>query len=142
MERYVYLKSSDSKMTFFPENTAYHFRVKLNQRLLFDGFWVVSLTELNFGKVDLSNITNPNVDVLCNVCDSSLAGETQLALLRHIDLRQGPACMFGTEFNIHVKLKETDNIELYLKSENASTLSFLTEETYATLSLRDYPFVE
>ena len=87
MEKYVFLKSSDSVRTSFPENTSYHFRVKLNQRLVFDGFWVVSLMELNFGKVELTEDTHPYVDVLCNLCDTSLVGETQLGLLRRSNVR-------------------------------------------------------
>ena len=98
MEKYIFLKSSDSKTTSFPGNTAYHFRVKLNQRLIFDGFWVVSLTELNFGNLELSKVRDPYIDIMCNLCDSSLVGETQLNLLRRIDLRQGPTYTFGTVF--------------------------------------------
>ena len=142
MEKYIFLQSSDSKTTSFPGNTRYHFRVKLTQRLTFDGFWVVSLMELNFGKLDMSKVKDPYVDVLCNLCDSSLVGETQLSLLRRIDLRQGPTYSFGTEMCMRVKLKETDNIELYLRSDNPDPASFLSEETHATLHLRRYPFVD
>lgn len=142
MERYIFLKSSDSKQSYFNENTPYHFRVKLNQRLNFDGFWVVSLTEINFGKLDITHMNDPYVDVLCNLCDSSLAGEQQLPLLRRLDLRQGPYYSFAHEYNIPIKVKESPHIEVRIKASNGMSPSFLKEVTYVTLHLRRYPFID
>ncbi len=142
METYVFLKCSDSKKDYFKGNTPYHFRVKLNQRLVFDGFWVVSLTELNFGKVDLTHMNDPYIDVLCNLCDSSLVGHTQLPLLRRIDLREGPNFTFANEYNIHVMVKESPDIEISIKASDGTPQSFLKEETHLTLHFRRYPFTD
>ncbi len=137
----MFLKSLDSKKEYFKENTPYRFRVKLNQRLVFDGFWVVSLTELNFGKLtDVDKIQDPYVNILCNLCDSSLVGDAQLPLLRRIDLRLGPNFTFANEYNIHVVLKESPVIEIVIKPSDEVALSFLSEETSATLHLQRYPF--
>lgn len=142
MEKYIFLKSSDSKQSYFPDNTPYKFRVKLNQRLNLDGFWVVSLTELHFGKVDITDLNDTYVDVLCNICDSSLVGEHQMPILRRIDLRQAPSYTFANEYIIPIKVKETPHIELHIKARNGTHSSFLKEETHATLHLRRYPFIE
>ncbi len=142
MEKYIFLKSSDSKKSYFTDNTPYHFRVKLNQRLIFDGFWVVSLVELKLGKLDLTSLNDPYADVLCNLCDSSLSGESQIPLLRRIDLREGPNYAFGNEFNMHVIVNESPNIEICIKANNGPHNSFLKEETHVTLHLRHYPFID
>lgn len=137
----MFLKSSDSKATYYKDNTPYHFRVKLNQRLAFDGFWVVSLTELKLDKVDLNHVNDHYVDVFCNICHSSLVGDKQIPLLRRIDLREGPQYTFANEYNMRVMVKETPDIELCIRASDGTPLSFLEKETHATLHFRQYPFL-
>ena len=141
MEKYIFLRSNDSKVNYFKDNNSYHFRVKLNQRLIFHGYWVVSLTEINFGKlIGVDNIKDPYVDILCNLCDTSLVGDVQLPLLRHIDLRLGPNYTFANEYNIHVVVKESPDIEIVIKVSDEVSQTFLSEDTTVTLHLQRYPF--
>ena len=141
MDKYIVFGNSDSK-TMYPDNTSYKFRVKLAQRLTFEGLWFVSLLELHFGKIILTNLIEHTVDIMCNLCDTSLVGEGLLPLLRRIDLRDGPNYHFNTLWHIPVVVTDTSFIDIYIKPSANTSLSFLKEDTKVTLLLRRYPFIE
>lgn len=140
MDKYFVFNSSDSK-EYFP-NTPYRFRVKLSHRLQLDGLWMLALAELRFGKLDLSNINNFNIDVMCNLCNSSYVGDDFIPLLRRVDLRDGPNYQFNQLFFVPVIVKDVSTVEIYIKCTQGTPQSFLKEDVNLTLLLRHYPFIE
>lgn len=83
MERYVYIKDNESNL-YFIDNKPYHFKVRLQLPLNFDGYWKVALCEINFSRD--TKIRKTHVDdtvfIYSNICKESIVNGGEYSLLR------------------------------------------------------------
>lgn len=132
--------SSDDGKSFFPNNTSYNFRIKLNRTLQFDGYWVVALTEIKISEVDQKD---EELFVCSDICQDSFVGTSEQSLLRKIFFEEvnGKNVIYDNPYYVPVKLGDVQQIHIYIKDKNGDDASFLKRKVSATLHFKKFPFI-
>ena len=144
MDKYLTLRSTDCK-TYFPENKSNDFKVHLNNPLhLKEGQWLVGLSEitiLNWSSKKTADIFD--VYIYSSLCENSPVSDSELPLLRHIVLqgnKKERRFVFPTCHYIPVKVRDIQDIHLYIKDRKGEPASFITGPVIVTLHLKPLPF--
>ena len=144
MDKYILLRSTDSKEKYYPENQPFDFFVNLNKPLHLDeGHWLVGLTEITVLNWTSKRTDCIDVYICSSVCDASYVGDSELPVLRQISLQGDkkirtfvfPQCHY-----IPVKGKDIQTIRMYIKDRNNESASFITGPVIVTLHLKPLPF--
>ena len=142
------LRSSDDATLF--DNKPYDFNVQLDKQTPIEGNWVVALTEI---KVNYTGTTKQVKDlyVYTNVCTGSIVGKSKKPLIRrvHIDTNNtsktsktlSSNVVFDTPYYVPVRMKDLDQIRIYIKDEKDADCSFIDGETCATLHSKRFLFM-
>ena len=145
MDKYLILRSTDCEKTYFPENKPYDFKVNLNNPLHLKGEqWLVGLSEitlLNWSTGKKSNCVD--VYICSSLCDTSYVGDSELPVLRQICLhgnKRERKFVFPQCHYVPVKVKDIQNIDIYIKDRNSELASFITGPVIVTLHLKPLPF--
>lgn len=146
MNMRMVLRSSDDATLF--DNTPHDFNVQLDKQTIIEGNWVVALTEI---KVIYTGTIKQVKDlyVYTDVCTGSIVGKSERPLLRrvHIDTNNtsktsktlSANIVFDTPYYVPVRVKELDQIRIYIKDEKDADCSFL-DDTCVTLHFKRFLF--
>ena len=146
MSMRMFLRSSDDATLF--DNKPYDFNVQLDKQTPIEGNWVVALTEI---KVNYTGTTKQVKDlyVYTNVCTGSIVGKSEKPLIRrvHIDTNNtsktsntlSSNVVFDTPYYVPVRVKDLDQIRIYIKDEKKTrTVHSLTEKPARRYISRDF----
>ena len=122
---------------FFPNNTSHNFVVKLNRALLFDGYWVVALTEIGTSE----RAQKDEFVVYSDICQDSFVGSSEQPLLRRIFYEDvnDKNIIYVNPYYVPVNLKDIQQIYIYIKDENGNEASFLKKKVTVALHLKKIP---
>lgn len=132
--------SSDDGKSFYPNNTSYDFRIKLNRTLQFDGYWVVALTEIRISEKAQKDV---ELFVCSDLCQDSFVGSSEQPLLRRVfyeDVKNSNI-IYTQPYYVPVKLTDVQQIRIYIKDENGNDASFLKKKVTVTLHFKKFPFL-
>ena len=153
MEKYVFLKSSDS-VRYFPDNKPYNFRVHLENNIDLRGYWKIGISEFftlaspkkivmdKTTSKPISTFQNKPIFVYSNICDFSNVGGEEQPLLRVIqaDPSYGWNDKFYPVYYIPLRTHNLSDIHFYLKDDRNSLATFIDSDVWMTLHLIRYPF--
>ena len=133
------LSSEDGK-SFFPSNTPHDFRIKLNRALQFDGYWEVALTEI---RIFMEDPTDTALFVCSDICQDSFVGTSEQSLLRRVFFEDvnGKNVIYVHPYYVPLKLRDVQQIRIYIKDENGADASFLKKKVSVTLHFKKFPFL-
>lgn len=129
------LRSSDDKELF--DNKPYNFNVQLDKQITLEGHWVVALTEI---ELNYAKKLQEEVYVFSDVCTGSFVGKTERPLLRRVQV-QKKNLIFESPYYVPVRVKELNQIGVYIRDRKDEDCSFLNKDTCITLHFKRYPFV-
>lgn len=149
MSIYVVVRSGDSA-EHFPDNSPRRFRVMLNNPIRMNPQeWCVGLCELYCEQIALSDRSRTaggggEIYVNCNVCQSSLVGQSEDRLLRRTALHPKKAYLdvtFNPVFYLPVTVSECREILIEFKDITGRLATFITGPVSATLHFKRRPFI-
>ena len=96
------LRSSKSKGVF-PQNQLWNFKLELTKwlQLHVSRDWIIELTE--FYATNVPRNANKELYVYCNVCETSLVGEVERSLLRHVFLENNKNQIFLRPYEVPLR---------------------------------------
>ena len=148
MSMRMVLRSSDDATLF--DNKPYDFNVQLDKQTRIEGNWVVALTEINVNYTGTAKQIK-DIYVYTDVCTGSIVGKSERPLLRrvHIDTNNtsktsktlSANIVFETPYYVPVRVKELDQIRIYIKDEKDTDCSFIDGDTCVTLHFKKFLFI-
>lgn len=134
--------SSDDGKDLFLENKPHDFRVKLNQTIQLDGYWVVAVTEFTTTERNDSD-QKPELFIFSDICQDSFIGNNEQPLLRRIyfDRKKQNNIVYHNPYYIPVRFSEIQHLHFYIKDDKGQDASFLKQKVTITLHLEKFPFV-
>ena len=128
---YLYVSDKDSQATFV--NTPQDFLVKLPGGLNLSG--EIGLCEIHIEFVNEAKC----IDLCCDLCDTSIVGETANPLLRRIHLqgsRLEQSIVFDPVYYIPVIKPQSDTLRLYIKTPSSESSSVAIKTVSCTLHIK------
>ena len=132
------LSSEDSNITHI-NNKPYSFRVHLSRPFSFNGNWTVTLTDITIDESE--NIKNKGLLVCSNICEDSIVGENELPILNRI-YTDGTLFVINHTYNVPIKVKQFQDIHIYIKDESLRIASFIKGRVTLILELSRTVFLE
>jgi hypothetical protein len=112
---YLILSNDDSK-TYYSQNNASHFRVKLGQPLTLDGEWSVGVCEIHLS----ANADLGRLGFHSDICNGLFSNGIQTDLLRKINCKTNVHETFPIVYYLHVEKLFIDTLEFYLTKADGS----------------------
>ena len=134
---YIYIDSNGSQ-TYFNDNKAVAFRIKLPKLLKFYGQWEVALAELDMPQLE-SGYQTDYITLNTSLCTESVFNDSLRPVLRRIykdQLKQTRHISYVTPYYVPVNAVEVDTIYVYLTDARQAQPSFQKGPLYCTLHLR------
>ena len=140
--RFYVVVNSDSCKTYFPSNTSFHFKIKLEKELALSGKWFVGVANLHFNLRSRSKTPRSVCYLHSDICSNTIVDDSSKPLLRQVFItkRNQYSENFNPIFYLPVKRSDVNDIEFYITDENSELASFLDGNTTVTLHFRSYPF--
>lgn len=129
--------SSEDGKDLFSNNKPFDFRVKLNQRIQLDDYWVVAVTE--FSTTERNDLgKKPELFIFSDICQNSFIGNNEQPLLRRIyfDSIKQNNIIYDTPYYIPVRQGGIQHIHFYIKDDKGQDASFLKQKVTITLHLK------
>ena len=141
MDRYIYIKSDESK-SYFTDNQTYRFNIHLKLPLYLTGVWKVALVQFRAKEKAKSKATEA-IYIYSELCKERIVYGEERPLLRRLGKNKKVEWnyIFDNPFYVTVKRGEVREFEIYIKDENDIHASVLTRPAYLTLHLKPYPFL-
>lgn len=142
MERYVYIRSDESK-AYFSDNQVYRFKVHLNSPLSLNGTWRVALTEFYASENSKLKSADDVLYIYTDLCKESIVHGAEQPLLRRLEKNneRGWDYILDTPYYVPVKKTEAREFLIYIKSSSDTLATELKEPVYLTLHFKQYPFL-
>lgn len=121
---YVYLNSDDSN-NIFQDNSPNDFTVQLPERLALSGAWKCGLVDYQ-----LPVVPSTLLFLCCDACDESVVGSFKLSVLASL---KGKSSRVLNIAYISLKIHDTENLRIYIRTAKGKPVSFRKGTTYCTL---------
>jgi len=143
MDKYITIQSTDS-IDLYPDNKPWSFRVQLNEHLYFEKQCTIALTDITIQNWNVNKRTDcHDIYIYTSICYPSHVGESKEPLLRRICLRGSKKQRhfnFPQNYYIPLKVQNFQTLDLYIKTSNGDSASFISEPVTVTLHLKLLPF--